>query len=473
MSEEKKKKEQNEVLNMVLNNRELRKSVARELAVARFFEDISQHELAERVGTSKSNISRMESGTQNLTLDYIESIAAALGKEACFVMEDARIHYGDDTEYRLKLFDEELLGFRLIRKIDLHCEITYVNEERRHMLPLGLELSEEGIKKWLRRRAIPNNRELVGTILGVLGLDVNNLKGIVDVCMGLSLNDSYWVVQKDFDGTFAEYNLYENEFDTALSLVAYTGHLYKSKNFTTSPELTTGGMLRKAWRRTEDGEVWLYKTGTMGFVNAGNEPYCEFLASQVAETMGLHAVKYQMDTWKHITSSKCKLFTDVNTAYIPIGMIVADGGIEAVIEYYKNLGDSFYQELASMLVFDAIIVNEDRHFGNFGLLRDMKTGEIISPAPIFDNGVSLLCYAMKDDFEDIDRYIMERTNPYGSEHQFIELAKRVMGPVQIEQLKRLKNFHFKENDMFNLPTWRRSALEDMIQDRTAQLIKYK
>lgn len=46
-----------------------------------------------------------------------------------------------------------------------------------------------------------------------------------------------------------------------------------------------------------------------------------------------------------------------------------------------------------MLVFDALIYNEDRHFGNFGVLRDNHSGNIIAPAPIFDNGLSLFCYA--------------------------------------------------------------------------------
>ena len=66
--------------------------------------------------------------------------------------------------------------------------------------------------------------------------------------MGLSLNDSYWVVPADFAGKFAEYNLYENRFSEALSLVAYTGIGGSNEAFSTSPELTTNGMLRKAWR---------------------------------------------------------------------------------------------------------------------------------------------------------------------------------------------------------------------------------
>jgi len=43
--------------------------------------DITQEELAQRVGTQKSNISRFESGSYNPSLDFITKIAHSLGKE--------------------------------------------------------------------------------------------------------------------------------------------------------------------------------------------------------------------------------------------------------------------------------------------------------------------------------------------------------------------------------------------------------
>ena len=257
-----------------------------------------------------------------------------------------------------------------------------------------------------------------------------------------------------------------------MSVIAYTGYGQRQGEFTTSPELTTGGMLRKAWTFSSTKGIWLYKSGTSGFANTGNEPYCEFYAAQVAKKMGLHAIDYALQNWHHILASKCKLFTDINTSYVPIGRVVRTGGIDAVIDYYKELGDEFYQELASMLVFDAVIINEDRHYGNFGLLRDNKTGKIVSPAPIFDNGLSLLCYGMRDDFDEIDDYIKKRTNPYGSDRQYFDLAKMVMGKKQKEELRKLIGFKFDESDVSNLPTWRLHALEDMIQRRVQELLSY-
>ena len=56
------------------------------------------------------------------------------------------------------------------------------------------------------------NEQNVELMLSKLGLNHNNTKGIIDVCKGLSLNDSYWVVENTFNKTFKECNLYENRF---------------------------------------------------------------------------------------------------------------------------------------------------------------------------------------------------------------------------------------------------------------------
>ena len=106
-----------------------------------------------------------------------------------------------------------------------------INEDLKAVFPLELTLTEDGIVEWLRRRIIPKNRVHVDLILKTLGLGPNDTKGIIDVCKGLSLNDSYWVVPYGFDGKFSEYNLYENRFSVALSLVAYTGAGYSAKAF--------------------------------------------------------------------------------------------------------------------------------------------------------------------------------------------------------------------------------------------------
>lgn len=271
-----------------------------------------------------------------------------------------------------------------------------------------------------------------------------------------------------FDGTYEQYNLYENKFSEILSLVAYTGVGHSNEAFTTSPELTTNGMLPKGWRFIENDGIYLYKGGTTGASNTGNEPYSEFYACQIAEAMGLNAVHYDLENWKGILASKCRLFTDIDTSYIPIGRIVKEGGLKACLEYYKKLGTEYFEQIKSMLVFDAVIYNEDRHFGNFGVLRDNRSGEITASAPIFDNGLSLFNFATKEDFENLDSYAKTRSTPYGV--SFEDVCAEVMGKTQTAQLRRLIDFKFKRHSSINLPEWRIEALEQHIQKRVVQLL---
>ncbi|MDO5331384.1 MAG: helix-turn-helix domain-containing protein [Bacillota bacterium] len=446
----------------------LRKQASASIVYQRLKHNMSQKELADRIGTKRSNISRIESGTQNISLDMLVKIQDIFDNKVELEVNEVPNVY-ETREYSLKLYDEELVQFSFWRDMGFHVTINHINESKKHLFPLDLELTEEGLIRWIDKRIIPNNREFVGEILSTLNLDRGDIKGIVDVCKGLSLNDSYWIIPSGSNLKFDEYNLYENDFADILSLVAYTGRPYSSKKIHSSPELTTNGMLRKGWRNFGSKGIYLYKGGTQEFANAGNEPFSEFYASQIAETMGLHAIKYELDLWCGILASKCKIFTSKDVSYVPIGRIVKTGGIRACLEFYKQLGESFYDELCSMLVFDYVIINEDRHFGNFGLLRDNKTGEFISPAPIFDNGNGLLCYAMDYDFEDIDKYIRERSTPYGL--SFDEVVMQVLGKKQKAQLRRLINFKFAESNKYNLPTKRIKALEEIIQKRVQKLLE--
>ena len=438
-----------------------RQEIVSKLTQARLEKGLSQAQLAEMVGTQRSNICRIENGGQNLSLDLLIKITDALGKDVSVLLEEKSVEMSNI--YNLKLYDEILVTFSLEEKglEGLVVEVLSFDENKKHLLPINMELTPKGIIKWLSNR-------FVDEILKTFGLSVNDIKGIIDICLGLSLNDSYWVTPVEFEGKFADYNLFKNPFSEALSLVAYTGVGSAEKAFSTSPEFTTNGMLRKAWRHIEDDGIYLYKGGTEGAANAGNEPYSEFYACQVARAMGLNCVEYDLENWKGILASKCRLFTDINTAFVPISRLIKDRTLKNALDFYAGLGKSFYDDLCSMLVFDAVIYNEDRHFGNFGILRDNHTGKIIKPAPIFDNGLSLFNFAMADDLENLSEYAKTRTPPYGV--SFDEVCKAVMGNKQKYQLRKLLNFTFTRHPSINLPEDRLTAIEAQISKRARELM---
>ena len=57
-----------------------RQSIARELRDTRHSLNLTQEVLADRVGTKKSNICRMESGKYNPSLDFLVKVAHSMGK---------------------------------------------------------------------------------------------------------------------------------------------------------------------------------------------------------------------------------------------------------------------------------------------------------------------------------------------------------------------------------------------------------
>ena len=375
-------------------------------------------------------------------------------------------------KFELRHYDDVLIKFDY-ENLSLsgeRLEILYLNENKKDLLPIGLKLNEKSIISWLKSRVIPKNREFVDTVLARMGLSSHDTIGIIRVCKGLSLNDSYWVVEDGFDGKFKDYNLYENRFTRALSLIAYTGHGSMTvRGFSSSPEFTTQGMLRKCWRR-ENGKIYLYKGGTSGAANTGNEPYSEYYASQIAMQMGINHIDYNLKKWKGVLSSVCELFTCIDISYVPIWRFVEESSLMDIANKLKEYGQDVYDEFVDMLIFDALICNTDRHTGNFGLLVDSKTNDVISYAPIFDNGLSLFNYAMDDDLANLDEYAKTRMPALGG--TFDEIVKEFITDRQKAKLRKMINFKFKKHSRYNLPPRRLAIIEKFLQKRVRELLAF-
>ena len=374
--------------------------------------------------------------------------------------------------YELRHFDTPLIRFTATEDSSMpQITILWVNEAEKHLLPLDLSLTGDSIAKWLKSRTIPKNRAYVHNFLSKCHLNLNRPMNIIKVSKGLSLNDCYWVVEEGFSGTFEKYNLYDNRFSRVLALIAFTGYGSSVRSSLAScPEFTTNGMLPKCWRRVA-GEIKLYKGGTSGASNTGNEPYCEYYAAQIAKELGISAIDYGLSKWEGELCSTCVLFTSKEYAFLPVGKVVTSGGMEAVTSYYEKMGAAYAKALADMLVLDAIICNTDRHFGNFGFLVDNRTNEIVAPAPLFDHGNSLFNFAGKDDLaSDAALTAYAQTLMPCVYDDFIGTAKAVLTAEHREGLRHLVNFRFRRHSRYNLPEERLDLLEKQVQKRARELL---
>ena len=372
----------------------------------------------------------------------------------------------------LKHFDTPLLRFSATMDTSApEIEILWQNAEQQELLPLDLHLSPEGLSSWLRHRTIPKNRANVHALLAKQGMNLNRPMGILLACKGLSLNDCYWVTTEEDSSSFEKNNLYENPFNQVIANLAFTGFGDNPRSsWRSSPEFTTNGMLRKCWRR-QNGKILLYKGGTEGASNTGYEPYSEFYASQIAEVMGIDAIPYGLSRWKNTLCSTCELFTSKEKSFVPIGGIVTQGGMTAVLQYYEKLGEDFVQSFYDMLLFDAVICNTDRHFGNFGFLVETKTNRITAPAPLFDHGNSLFNLAGSDCWENekaLEQYI--DTLVPCTYDGFISTARKYLNSKRREKLRRVLEIRMKRHPRYNLPQRRLKMIERQLQKRVQSLL---
>lgn len=372
--------------------------------------------------------------------------------------------------YEIRHFDTPVLKFSADEGAESNIEVIWVTEER-NLLPLELtSVTGSDVSSWIRHRTIPRNRAYVNSLLAAMGLSPNRQMDIIKASKGLSLNDSYWVVEEDFDGTFDKYNLYDNRFSRVLGLIAFTG--YGSDNpsgMTSSPEFTTNGMLPKCWRR-ENG-IKLYKGGTEGASNTGNEPYSEFYASEIAKILEFNAIPYTLSMWKNRLCSVCDIFTSKDLSFVPVGRLVKSGGMKAVREFYAELGEDFTRALDEMIIFDAVIYNTDRHYGNFGVLVDSKTNKIVAPAPLFDHGNSLFSMAGLDAFNSeaaLGKYA--KTLLPCVYDDFVAEAKAVLTHEDRNKLRKLLDVRLKRHSRYNLSNERLTLIEKQIASRVKEIL---
>ena len=300
--------------------------------------------------------------------------------------------------YKLKIYDQELARFTFEKTLaGFRARGLEVNGETAHLLPLNMRACADDVElgRFVASRRIPKGRTFLEEVLRPYGLAPTDTKGIIDLSRGVSVNDAYSIVPADDDIPYAEYNLFANDFDEVLQVIAYTGVIPEAVVGAGRPsDLTPSGTFPKTWRKV-DGKLVLYKAGSVvAAPNYGKEPYSEQLAWQVARAGAFDAVAYGLAEWNDKVCSTCELFNTEDVAFVPFELCLPAAVVhlldfELALSYFADIGAEAVERFKSMAVFDSLIANTDRHIGNFGVLRDNHTGEVLGFAPIFDNNVSL------------------------------------------------------------------------------------
>lgn len=299
------------------------------------------------------------------------------------------------------------------------------------------------LSNWFRGRGIPSWRDKLDLLLHRLNISAPN--ELLDKAFGLSLSDQYWIKPYDLDVNYDDINFFDNDFNYTEFMEASlskNSKTIKKESSLKTPNNTTDGMLKKAWI-IENRTRYLLKGG---YKSELLQPFNEVLASEICRRLGFNHVEYTIDTYKDIVVSKCPCFITKDTELVTCYQIKNDmkrhDSIEDYEEYIKKLDSLGIKnariKMENMYILDFLIMNEDRHLNNFGIIRDVNTLKWIDVAPIFDNGQSL----------NIEYYDEEELHISGEGRLFYEVK-----PFDeiIKVVKDLKRINI--NALDNLPEW--------------------
>ena len=247
------------------------------------------------------------------------------------------------------------------------------------------------LSNWFKGRGIPLWRDDLDLLLAKLNISAPT--ELLDKAFGLSLSDQYWIKPYDSRIEYKDINFFEHDFkDTEFIDATFSNNTETSTKISLiSPNNTTDGRLKKTW--IIDGNKRYLLKG--GYKNEVLQPFNEVLASMISKRLGFNYVSYNLEIVKDKVVSKCECFIDKNTELVSAYQILynncdKDNAYEAYVDLLEKKGiKDARSSVENMFILDYIMLNEDRHLNNFGIIRNVETLDWIGTAPIFDTGESL------------------------------------------------------------------------------------
>jgi len=388
-------------------------------------------------------VARRITKSPHLEAAFIEWLDGFDPKEGRYVLKHKNI---DVLEIEL-----DSLGYISSLGRTLNAEHLPVGTVQKNGLDLNI------IRDWWKGRSIPASREGLQWTLQLLGMVTS--QQLLDKSFGLSLSDQYWVSPQNSDLRWENVNFFHNSFsddvgDLLFEKMDWEGLDPKAISLM-SPDNTSDGVLKKRWK-IMDGKRCLIKAGNKPF---NQEPANEVLASRICERLGIPYIDYwiiEMDGAKYCV---CEDFitgdTELVAAWNVKNLIKSENHIsdyDSFITKAEEFGiEDARRRIDMMIVLDFIIVNTDRHYNNFGLIRNADTLEWLSVAPIYDSGTSMWCMEFPDDMDAKDLKI--KSKPFRTK--------------QTEQIKLVKDLSWLDLDKLDgIENEYADILNDSVSDAT-------
>ena len=257
-------------------------------------------------------------------------------------------------------------------------KLSVINEA---LLPLYLKKIQNA-DLWLETRAIDSHRANSRLLKKALRLvEKDDISTVIHV-NGATITDTYWIREVGSNLTYNDVKFSDDYFSN-LALKGNYDSFNKAANSKRSktPELTNIGSFEKCWK-LRDGKWWMYKKASH------DEMFSELFVYELGKALGMNMAIYERGDG-HIKSLD---FTDgASVNFEPASTFMGDNeDYFDVVKALEKICPKAIPDYIRMIFIDTICANPDRHTNNFGLLRDIKTGELIGFAPNYDNNMALI-----------------------------------------------------------------------------------
>lgn len=313
------------------------------------------------------------------------------------------------------------------------------NQNALEHFPIGGQMNEMKFHEWWRDRAIPKTRNGAKSALQRLGYDSTN-SALVDN-LALSLSDCYWIQPRGEDLTWAEVNLFTNDFvDTFGELTINGEQVIDLRNKTQFNCAASQGELQKKWCIDSSGRRYMIK-GNYGdsYQQSINElfatklhekqgfncytPYFETKVTVQGGFEGLGCLSYDfcsenlemISAWELLQSIKIR---QNESFYYPLKRVCLSLGVK------ENEFDAF---MDYEIMTDYLLSNTDRHMNNISVVRNPDTLEILGMAPIYDSGNSMF-YNIP--FEQLNKIHLDQIET----HSFVKREVKLLSYVKNRNL---------------------------------------
>lgn len=264
------------------------------------------------------------------------------------------------------------------------------------LIPPQGALSVQNLKKWWENRAVPITQKNIKNILNKYNIDTP--VEFLYKNLGLSLQDHYWIKPIQSDLSWKNVNLFQNKFEDITNGV---NDYPRNNNFYT-PASSLTGELKKKWIIGKDNCRYLIKESSdFDFQQSINECFASFFHEKqnFDNYVFYEPIKLSKKDGKTELGCVSKSFTSIDYEFIT--------AYDISLSQKKNNNISEYEHIINIcaknglkkedvqifleyqILSDYIMTNTDRHFKNFGVLRDTNTLKYVRMAPIFDSGNSM------------------------------------------------------------------------------------